>query len=206
MTTPLPARFKPPPFDRYDGTTDLTDHINYFNTMMTMYGEMEIMSCRAFPSSLRGETTSWFSWMPPNSITSFAQLYRVFVTYFQSSMKHKKTMVNLLSLKQRPDESIRAFVSHFNKESLDIKDLDEATTHTAMSNGLTDMDLIKDLARKPTKNMVELLERCNEFANMAKALQAWKAIESKIDKKRQTSDDRKDEKLTKTDRRAERMD
>ncbi|XP_043714709.1 uncharacterized protein LOC122663067 [Telopea speciosissima] len=29
------------------------------------------------------------------------------------------------------------------------------------------MDLIKDLAQKLTKNMAELLERCNEFANMA---------------------------------------
>ncbi|XP_043700017.1 uncharacterized protein LOC122650687 [Telopea speciosissima] len=139
---------------------------------MTMHRGSKVVSYRAFPSSLKGAATSWFSWLPPNSITSFAQLCRAFVTHFQSSIKHKKTTVNLLSMKQRPDESIRAFVSRFNKESLDIKDLDEAIAHTAMSNGLIDMDLIKDLAQKPTKNMVELLERCNEFANMAEVLQA----------------------------------
>ncbi|XP_043710517.1 uncharacterized protein LOC122659475 [Telopea speciosissima] len=146
MTAPLPIGFKPPPFDRYDGTTDLTDHVNYFNAMMTMYGGTEIVSYRAFPSSLKGAVTSWFSWLPPNSITSFAQLCRAFVTRFQSSMKHKKTMVNLLNVKQRSDESIRSYVSWFNKESLDVRDLDEATAHTAMSNGLTHEDLIKDLA------------------------------------------------------------
>ncbi|XP_043696758.1 uncharacterized protein LOC122647432 [Telopea speciosissima] len=134
---------------------------------MTIYGGTEIVFYRAFPSSLKGAVTSWFSWLPSNSITSFA---RAFVMRFQSSMKHWKTTVNLLSVKQQSDELIQAFVSHFNKESLDIKDLDEATAHTAMSNRLTDMDLLKDLAQKPTKNMVELLERCNEFTNMAEVL------------------------------------
>ncbi|XP_043694295.1 uncharacterized protein LOC122645005 [Telopea speciosissima] len=199
MTAPLPTGFKPPPFYRYDETTDLTDHINYFNTMMTMYGGTKIVTCRAFPSSLKGTTTSWFSGLPPNSIITYAQLCRAFEICFQSSMKHKKTMVNLLNVKQRSDESILAFVSRFNKESLDVKDLDEAMAHKAMSNVLTDMDLIKDLARKPTKNMVELLERCNEFANMAKVLQVRKRTESKAEKKRWAADDRKDEKRTKTD-------
>ncbi|XP_043725682.1 uncharacterized protein LOC122672254 [Telopea speciosissima] len=206
MTAPLSARFKPPPFDRYDGTTNSMDPINYFNVMMTMYGGTEVVSCRAFPSSLKGAVTSWFSWLPPNSITSFAQLYQAFVTRFQSSMKHKKMTVNLLSVKQRPDESIQVFISRFNKESLDIKDLDEATVHTAMRNGLRDMDFIKDLARKPTKNMVELLERCNEFANMAEVHQAGKTSKSKTEKKRSTTGDRKDEKQTRIDRRAERSD
>ncbi|XP_043717519.1 uncharacterized protein LOC122665435 [Telopea speciosissima] len=36
------------------------------------------------------------------------------------------------------------------------------------------MDLIKDLARKPTKNMAELLERCNKLANMEEVPQARK--------------------------------
>ncbi|XP_043714586.1 uncharacterized protein LOC122662947 [Telopea speciosissima] len=121
-------------------------------------------------------------------------------------MKHKKTTVNLLSMKQRPDESIRAFVSRFNKESLGIKDLDEATAHMTMSNGLIDMDLIKDLAQKPTKNMAKLLERCNEFVNMAEVLQARKMTESKLEKKRSVTDDRKDEKRTRTDSRAKRSD
>ncbi|XP_043694364.1 uncharacterized protein LOC122645081 [Telopea speciosissima] len=126
--------------------------------------------------------------------------------HFQSSMKHKKMMVNLLSVKQKPNESIRAFVSRFNKEYLDLKDLDKATVHTAMSNGLSDMDLIKDLARKPTKNMAELLERCNEFANMAEVLQARKANDGKSEKKRSAGDDRKEEKCSKTDCRPKKTD
>ncbi|XP_043694049.1 uncharacterized protein LOC122644721 [Telopea speciosissima] len=124
---------------------------------------------------------------------------------FQSSMKHKKTTVNLLSVKQRSDESIRAFVSRFNEESLDIKDLDEATAYMAMSNGLTNMDLIRDLARKPIKNMAELLERCND-------LRIWRRCskhgmtKSKAEKKRSVADDHKDEKQTRTDSRAEKFD
>ncbi|XP_043700015.1 uncharacterized protein LOC122650683 [Telopea speciosissima] len=143
---------------------------------------------------------SWFSWLPVNSIISFAQLCRAFVTCFQSIMKHKKMTVNLLSVKQKPDELIQAFVSHFNKESLDIKDPDEATAPTAMSNGLSDMDL-KDLAQKLTKNMAELLERCNEFANTAEVLQAQKANEGKSERKRSTGDDCKEEKRSKTNHR-----
>ncbi|XP_043717514.1 uncharacterized protein LOC122665429 [Telopea speciosissima] len=121
-------------------------------------------------------------------------------------MKHKKMMVNLLSVKQRSGESIWLYVSRFNKESLDVRDLDEAIAHTAMSNGLTHEDLIKDLARKPTRSMAKLLDRWNEFANMEDVLQARKGNESKSEKKRSSTGDRKDEKRTRTDRRAERTD
>ncbi|XP_043724097.1 uncharacterized protein LOC122671071 [Telopea speciosissima] len=173
---------------------------------MTMYRRIKIVPCQAFPSSLKGATTSWFSWLPPNSITSFAQLCQAFVTHFQSSMKHKETTVNLLSVNQRPDEWIQAFASHFNKESLDTKDLDEATAHMIMSSWLTNMDFIKDMTQKPTKNMAELLERCNEFSNMVDVLQARKVSEGKTEKKRPMSDDRKDDKRPKTNCRAERID
>ncbi|XP_043725924.1 uncharacterized protein LOC122672526 [Telopea speciosissima] len=125
---------------------------------------------------------------------------------FQSSMKHKKTTVNLLSVKQRSNESIRSYVSLFNKESLDVRDLDGATAHTAMSNGLTHEALIKDLARKPTKSMIELLNRCNEFANMEDVIQARKGNENKGENKRSATDDRRDQKRTKTDPRAESSD
>ncbi|XP_043698937.1 uncharacterized protein LOC122649758 [Telopea speciosissima] len=121
-------------------------------------------------------------------------------------MKHKKTSVNLLSVKQRLNELIRSYVSRFNKEFLDVRDLDEATAHTVMSDGLTHEDLIKDFARKPTKSMAELLNRCNEFANIEDVLQACKGNENEGENKRSATDDRRDEKRTKTDRRAESSD
>ncbi|XP_043705346.1 uncharacterized protein LOC122655195 [Telopea speciosissima] len=171
-----------------------------------MYGGSKIVSCRAFSASLKDAATSWFSCLRLSSITNFLELCKSFITHLQSSIKHKKKTINLLSIKQKPDESIRAFVSRFNKESLDIKDLDEAMTHMTMSNGLWDMELIKDLARKSTKNMADLLERCNEFANMVAVLQAQKASEGKNVKKRSAVDDRKEDKRIKTDHRHEKTD
>ncbi|XP_043717972.1 cinnamoyl-CoA reductase 1-like [Telopea speciosissima] len=66
-----------------------------------------------------------------------------------------------------------------------------------------DLELIKDLARHETKTMRELLERCNEFANMAEIVQARKkVIEAKPqDNKRSTTNDRKESKRSRTERR-----
>ena len=79
---PLPPKFKMPSLDSYDGTRDLFDHIATFKTTMHLQGVSNEIMCRAFPTTLKGPAQVWFSKIPPNSVSSFEELSKLFVNNF----------------------------------------------------------------------------------------------------------------------------
>ena len=78
----LPSKFKMPALDSYDGTRDPCDHIATFMTTMHLQGVPDKIMCKAFPVTLKGPTRLWFSKLPPNTITSFQELSKLFVNNF----------------------------------------------------------------------------------------------------------------------------
>ena len=78
----LPFRFKMPTLDSYDGTHDPCDHIATFKTTMHLQSVLDEIICRAFPTTLKGPAKVWFGKLPPNTITSFQELSKLFVNNF----------------------------------------------------------------------------------------------------------------------------
>ena len=79
---PLPPKFKMPSLDSYDGTCDPFDHIATFKTTMHLQGVLDEIMCRTFPTTLKGLARVWFSKIPPNSVSSFEELSKLFVNNF----------------------------------------------------------------------------------------------------------------------------
>ena len=79
---PLPPKFKMPSLDSYDGMHDPFDHIATFKTTMHLQGVPDEIMCRAFPTTLKGPARVWFSKIPPNSVSSFEELSKLFVNNF----------------------------------------------------------------------------------------------------------------------------
>ncbi|XP_043705426.1 uncharacterized protein LOC122655286 [Telopea speciosissima] len=140
--------------------------------MMMVLDRSDVVSCRSFPTSLKGPAELWFAKLKPNSIRSFTELAKAFMSCFHSSVKQKKTATNLLAVKQRPDESIRDYITCFNGEALKIKDLDDAMAFNTLHNGVTNHDLVKSLALDLVTNMPQLLDRCYQYANMFDIMKA----------------------------------
>ena len=82
---PLPSKFKMPTFDSKDGTRDPCDHIPTFKTTMHLQVVPNEIMCRAFPTTLKGLARVWFGKLPPNTITSFKELSKLFVNNFIES-------------------------------------------------------------------------------------------------------------------------
>ena len=87
---PLPSKFKMPSLDSYDGTCDPCDHIATFKTMMHLQEVPDKIMCRAFPTTLKGPVRVWFSKIPPNSVSSFDELSKLFVNNFIGGQRHKR--------------------------------------------------------------------------------------------------------------------
>ena len=95
---PQPPKFKMSSLDSYDGTRDPFDHIATFKTTMHLQGVLDEIMCRAFPTTLKGPARVWFSKIPPNSVSSFEDLSKLFVNNFIGGQRHKRSSSSLLTI------------------------------------------------------------------------------------------------------------
>ena len=79
---PLPAKFRMPQVEVFDGARDPVDHLNTYKNHMELYGYQDPVRCRAFAITLKGPTLAWFNRIPPSSISSFRELSIAFVSHF----------------------------------------------------------------------------------------------------------------------------
>ena len=145
---PLPPKFKMPSLDSYDGTRDLFNHIATFKTTMHLQGVPDEIMCRAFPTTLKGPVRVWFSKIPPNSVSFFEELSKLFVNNFIGGQRHKRSSSSLLTIEQGENESLRSFITRFNWEALTVDEVDDKLLLVAFHNGVNSDLFIHKLYEK----------------------------------------------------------
>ena len=66
---PLPAKFRMPQVEAFDGVKDPIDHLNTYKNQMELHGYQDPVRCRAFSITLKGPALAWFNRLPPSSIS-----------------------------------------------------------------------------------------------------------------------------------------
>ena len=117
---PLPAKFKMPQVEAFDGVRDPVDHLNTYKNQMELHGYQDPVRCRAFAITLKDPALAWFNRLPPSSISSFRVLSIAFVSHFIGARTYRKPSYHLLTIKQGSQESLRSYVQRFNVESLKV--------------------------------------------------------------------------------------
>ena len=134
---PLPSKFKMPTLNSYDGMRDPCDHIATFKTTMHLQGVLDDIMCRAFPTNLKEPARVWFGKLLPNTITSFQELSKLFVNNFIGRQRQKRSSFSLLSIEQWENESLRSFISRFNREALLVDEMDDKILLAILYNGVS---------------------------------------------------------------------
>ena len=133
---PLPAKFRMPQVETFDGVKNPVDHLNTYKNQMELHGYKDPVRCRAFATTLKGPALAWFNRIPPSSISSFRELSIAFVSHFIGARTYRKPSYHLLTVKQDSQESLKSYVQRFNAESLKINIPDEKFAITAFIAGL----------------------------------------------------------------------
>ena len=97
---PLPAKFRMPRVETFDGVKDPVDHLNTYKNQMELHGYQDPMRCRAFATTLKGPALAWFNRIPPSSISSFRELSIAFVSHFIGARTYRKPSYHLLTIMQ----------------------------------------------------------------------------------------------------------
>ena len=92
---PLPAKFRMPQMEAFDGTKDPVDHLNTYKNQMELHGYQDPIRCRAFAITLKGPALAWFNRLPPSSISSFRELSIAFISHFIGARTYRKPSYHL---------------------------------------------------------------------------------------------------------------
>ncbi|XP_075659015.1 uncharacterized protein LOC142628866 [Castanea sativa] len=145
--------------------------------------------CRAFPTTLKGLARIWFSRLTPNSIGTFKELSAQFASHFIGGHRYKKSTACLMNIKLWEDETLRSYITRFNKEALSIDEADYKILVAAFTNGLWKGKFQFSLYKNNLKTMSDVLYRATKYMNAEDALLAR---EEKPKKRERQEDARSD--------------
>ena len=193
-----------PQIERYDGVKDPLDHLETFKTLMHLQGVPDEIMCRTFPTMLRGPARIWFSRLTPSSINTFKELSAQFTSHLIGGHRYKRSTACLMNIKQREDETLRSYITRFNKESFLIDEADDKILVAAFTNGLRKGKFLFSLYKNDPKTMSEVLYRATKYMNAEDALLAREEKPRKRERLEDTRQDQGRKKLRMGDRRDER--
>ena len=75
-----------------------------------------------------------------------------------------------MSIEQRKDETLRSYITRFNKEALSIDETDDKILVAAFTNGLRKGKLLFSLYKNDPKTMSGVLYRATKYMNAEDAL------------------------------------
>ena len=141
-------------------------------TLIHLQGASDEIICRAFPTTLKGPVRIWFSRLTPNSISTFKDLSTQFALHFIGGHRYKNSTSCLMNIKQWEDETLRSYITRFNKEALLIDKADDKILVAAFTNGLRKGKFLFSLYKNDSKTMSDVLYRATKYINAEDALLA----------------------------------
>lgn len=124
---------------------------------MHLQGVLDKIMCRAFPTTLKGPAQVCFSKIPPNTVSSFEELSKMFVNNFIRRQRHKRSSSILLTIEHGENESLRSFITCFYREALTMGKMDDKFLLAAFHNGVNSDLFIHKLYKKEPQTMAELI-------------------------------------------------
>ena len=88
-----------------------------------------------------------------------------------------------MSIKQREKETLRSYISRFNKEALSIDEADDKILVVAFTNGLKKGKFLFSLYKNDSKTMSEVLHKATKYMNAEDVLLAREERPKKRGKK-----------------------
>nr|XP_023917006.1 uncharacterized protein LOC112028543 [Quercus suber] len=190
LECPVPSKFRLSQLEPFDGLKDPLDHLNTFKMTLGLQQPSDEILCRSFPTTLKEAAREWYTNLSTSSIDSFEQLSSSFLCHFVRGQHPRRPANHLLTIKQGEKETLRSYVKHFTRETLEVNEADDKAQLTTFKAGLKSREFVVSLTKNPPKTMAEMLLKAEKYMNAENALVMIKDVEKTNEKGRKEDDQR----------------
>jgi hypothetical protein len=141
-TVTWPSKFQPHLQDKYNGTSNPSELLQVYVTVITAAGGDTAVMATYFHVALSGLARTWLMNLTPGSIYSWEELYARFIANFTSDYQQHGVEAHLHAVRQEPGETLRAFISRFTKVRGTIPCISNASIITAFRQGVRDEKML----------------------------------------------------------------
>ncbi|XP_034678872.1 uncharacterized protein LOC117909080 [Vitis riparia] len=140
---------------------------------MTLDIGNDTLLCKVFPTSLQGQTLSWFCRLPPNFVDNFRDLSEAFVGQYLCSVRYKQNISTLQNIKMQENESLREFVKRFGQAVLQVEAYSmDAVIQIFKRSICPGTPFFESLAKKPPTTMNDLFRRTSKYSMLENDVRA----------------------------------
>ncbi|KAM6547176.1 hypothetical protein CsatB_018852 [Cannabis sativa] len=177
-----------PTWKIYTGKEDPLSHLKYFEMQMDLQRVRGDVCCRVFPTTLSEAAQQWYFKLAPGKFNSWKAFSSEFHAQFSSSRQLLLHLGDLVEVKQRPGEPLRAYINRFMTEVTKVSLLTEDGKLSAILGGIEVYgELWKDIRKNaPVDSMSDFLDRAEGFIKLEEAIQRAKG-EQKLGKSKAPS-------------------
>ena len=111
----------------------------------------------SLPNYVKGSRKGVVQQIDPNSIGTFKELSMQFALHFIGGHRYKKSTACLMCIKQQEDETLKSYITRFNKEAFSIDEADDKIFVAAFTNGLRNGKFLFSLYKNDPKTMSNVL-------------------------------------------------
>ncbi|XP_050916175.1 uncharacterized protein LOC127131290 [Lathyrus oleraceus] len=109
----IPAKFKVPTFEKYQGTTCPKTHIRSYRRKMAAYSGDEKLLIHFFQDSLNGASLEWYMQLECSHARSWRELDEAFLKHYYYNTGMAPNRTQLQSLTQKYEESFKEYAHHW---------------------------------------------------------------------------------------------
>ncbi|XP_070049200.1 uncharacterized protein [Nicotiana tomentosiformis] len=153
----IPKKFRMPEIPKYNGTTDPNEHVTFYTHAIKGKDleddEIESVLIKKFGETLSKGAMIWYHNLPLNSIDSFAMLVDSFIKAHVRAIKVQTRKSDLFKVRQKENEMLREFVSHFQMERMDMPPVTDDWAVQAFTQGLNERSSVASQQLK--QNLIE---------------------------------------------------
>ena len=117
------------------------------------------VACHMFTYTLRDSARIWWNGQKPGSIVNLDDLKAKFRSHFSQQKKFTRTHLTVHNIKQKDNESTRAFVTRYTDETLQILGLHEDQRILGFVHGLRNWSLVEFLSTDLPTTYKGLMEK-----------------------------------------------
>jgi hypothetical protein len=166
------SKFRPHLPEKYDSTTNPSEFLQVYITAITAAGGNNAVMASYFHVTLTGPARTWLMNLTTGTTQSWEELCARFSANFANAYQQHGVEAHLHAVRQKPGETLRAFISRFTKVRGTIPRISDASIITAFRQGVRDEKMLEKLATHDVESVTMFFSLADKCARAAEG-RAW---------------------------------